>query len=148
EQSRDIDAELTSYQLDGLPDVGTCEFHLGAVNAAGVESQRSNTATKLMGIPELPGAPTSGPIITWSESPPVATVGKDTAGAAAGTSGGRTVSTADLTIADNPDRALYVWVFLADASPPTVSWVRWSGKSLTQLGTVMSLAGTKRGYLY
>ena len=67
EQSRDIDAELTSYQLDGLPDVGTCAFHLGAVNAAGVESQRSNTATKLMGIPELPGAPTSGPIITWAE---------------------------------------------------------------------------------
>ena len=71
EQSRDIDAGLTSYRLDGLPDGSTCAFQLGAVNTAGVESARSNTATKLMGIPELPGAPTSGPIITWAEVEPV-----------------------------------------------------------------------------
>lgn len=75
---------ITSYDLGGLPSVGTCYFALGSLNAAGTESARSNEAAKFMGALAAPANPPAGPVITWARQSTVSLPVTDTfAGASA-----------------------------------------------------------------
>lgn len=63
-----VPASESAYRLTGLPNVGTCDFVVTAINASGAESIFSNVASKA----GPPAAPTVGPTITWRERPSVA----------------------------------------------------------------------------
>lgn len=55
-----------SYDLGGLPTVGTCYFALASFDSFGGTSVLSNEASKLMGALVAPGNPSAGPTITWN----------------------------------------------------------------------------------
>jgi hypothetical protein len=66
-----IPAPATGHVLDGLPDGETCRFVVTALDLGGLESAFSNEASKALPVVAV-ADPVVGPLITWSESAPVA----------------------------------------------------------------------------
>jgi len=66
-------SSCTGTTIAPLPDVNSCYFAATAIDTAGLESQFSNEAAKVMGPPGPPGSGLPGvPIfsVSWLESPP------------------------------------------------------------------------------
>ena len=92
----------TSYNVTGLPDVGTCYFAMRSVNQSSVVSAFTPEVSHLMGTLPLPG-PIENLNVTWQESPQGAWT-LVSSGTISGSSG--TASTGDLGA--DPDSNLVI----------------------------------------